>query len=221
MIDWMEKARRLQDFYAGRLSADEAEALRRDLGWPALMPAGTAGAGMQDAWTRGMAANKAMFEAMTAAPGGLPDPARMGAAAMAMAAAAAPAMEAWRQAAAGTLRGFGGFETTAPPAPDTQKPDTQKPETKTAETPAAKREAAPAAKPEPTPAAEIETRRQQLDALNRDLQSAVEDLRRLQEDPKADPDAVAAIVQRLQQLNAAATGAMQAYRDALAAAGTA
>ncbi|MFD2714694.1 hypothetical protein ACFTIK_15185, partial [Tistrella mobilis] len=121
----------------------------------------------------------------------------------------------------GTLRGFGGFETTAPPAPDTQKPDTQKPETKTAETPAAKREAAPAAKPEPTPAAEIETRRQQLDALNRDLQSAVEDLRRLQEDPKADPDAVAAIVQRLQQLNAAATGAMQAYRDALAAAGTA
>lgn len=211
MIDWMEKARRLQDFYAGRLSADEAEALRRDLGWPALMPAGTAGAGMQDAWTRGMAANKAMFDAMTAAPGGLPDPARMGAAAMAMAAAAAPAMEAWRQAAAGTLRGFGGFETTAPPAPETQKPQTQ----------AAKPEAAPAAKPEPTPAAEIETRRQQLDALNRDLQSAVEDLRRLQEDPKADPDAVAAIVQRLQQLNAAATGAMQAYRDALAAAGTA
>ncbi|WP_372022420.1 hypothetical protein P7L70_00710 (plasmid) [Tistrella mobilis] len=197
MIDWMEKARRLQDFYAGRLSADEAEALRRDLGWPALMPAGTAGAGMQDAWTRGLAANKAMFDAMTAAPGGLPDPARMGAAAMAMAAAAAPAMEAWRQAAAGTLRGFGGFESTAPEAP------------------AAAPEAAPAAKP--APAAEIETWRQRLDALNQELQTAVATLRSLQEAPDADPAAVEATLKRLQELNAAATEAMQGYHAALAA----
>lgn len=206
MIDWMEKARRLQDFYAGRLSADEAEALRRDLGWPALMPAGGAGAGMQDAWSRGLAAQKAMLDAMTTPPGGMADPARMSAAAMAMATAAAPAMEAWRQAAAATLRGFGGFESTAQPAP---------------EAPAAKPDAAPAAKPEPAGTADIETRRQQLDALNRDLRAAVEDLHRLQDNPKADPDEVAATLHRLQQLNEAATGAMQAYRDALAAAGTA
>ncbi|MAM74850.1 hypothetical protein [uncultured Tistrella sp.] len=197
MIDWMEKARRLQDFYAGRLSADEAEALRRDLGWPALMPMNLSGAGMQDAWTRGLAANKAMFDAMTAAPGGLPDPARMGAAAMAMAAAAAPAMEAWRQAAAGTLRGFGGFESTAPEAP------------------AAAPEAAPAAKP--APAAEIETWRQRLDALNQELQTAVATLRSLQEAPDADPAAVEATLKRLQELNAAATEAMQGYHAALAA----
>ncbi|WP_372070073.1 hypothetical protein P7L75_06080 (plasmid) [Tistrella mobilis] len=196
MIDWMEKARRLQDFYAGRLSADEAEALRRDLGWPALMPMNLSGAGMQDAWTRGLAANKAMFDAMTAAPGGLPDPARMGAAAMAMAAAAAPAMEAWRQAAASTLRGFGGFESTAQPAP---------------EAPAA----APAAKP--APAAEIETWRQRLDALNQELQAAVATLRSLQETPDADPAAVEATLKRLQELNAAATEAMQGYHAALAA----
>ena len=204
MIDWMEKARRLQDFYAGRLSADEAEALRRDLGWQALMPMNLSGAGMQDAWTRGLAANKAMFDAMTAAPGGLPDPARMGAAAMAMAAAAAPAMEAWRQAAAGTLRGFGGFETTAQPASEAP-----------AETPAPAPEAAPAAKA--APAAEIETWRQRLDALNKELQAAVATLRSLQEAPDADPAAVEATLKRLQELNAAATEAMQGYHAALAA----
>lgn len=204
MIDWMEKARRLQDFYAGRLSADEAEALRRDLGWPALMPAGGAGAGMQDAWSRGLAAQKAMLDAMTTTPGGMADPARMSAAAMAMATAAAPAMEAWRQAAAATLRGFGGFESTAQPAP---------------EAPATKPEPAPrpAAPAEAAPATDIETRRQQLETLNRELQAAVATLRSLQETPDVDPAAVEATLKRLQELNAAATDAMQAYHAALTA----
>ena len=188
MIDWMEKARRLQDFYAGRLSADEAEALRRDLGWPAPMPTGAAGAGMQDAWSRGLAANKAMLDAMTAAPGGMADPARMGAA----------AMEAWRQAAAATLRGFGGFGSTAQPAPETP----------------------PAAKAPPEPAAAaggIEVQRQRLETLNRELQAAVAALRSLQEAPDTDPAALAATLKRLEELNAAATEAMQGYHAALAA----